>query len=262
MKTAVVTGSTRGIGRAVAEALLARDINVVISSPDRLEAERVAATLPQVKARAIGVGCDVTVVAEVEALGDRALDAFGGFELWINNAGLALTGPALTELPEAEFRRMLDINLVGTMLGCQVAIGSYRARGTAGAVYNMLGAGADGRPVPHMIGYATSKAAVTFLTRALAEEMAGTNIRIGGLSPGLVITEGFLREHAKVTSAARPGREAVVNLIGDHPETIGRWAAQILDTNMENGRIFNWLSAEKIRRRRLGRARDILTRYA
>lgn len=124
-----------------------------------------------------------------------------------------------------------------------------------------MGAGTDGRVVPRMIGYATSKAATTFFTRSLAAEAEGTGILIAGLSPGLVITEGFLREHAKASPETLAARESVVNLIGDHPETIGRWAARIVDTNGENGRIFSWLSADKIRRRRHGKPRDILGRY-
>lgn len=256
VKTAVVTGSTQGIGRALAAALYARGFNVVVSSPDGAQAGRVAAGLG---ARAIGVTCDVTSAAAVDGLADHARAAFGGVDVWINNAGLALTGAALVDLPAADLRRMLEINVTGTLLGCQAALRSFGGR--SGAIYNMLGAGADGRPVPRMIGYATSKAAVTFLTRALAAELAGSDVRVCGLSPGLVMTEGFLREHAGTPPQDVAAREAVVNLIGDHPETIGHWAAKIVDTNTTSGRIFTWLTADKIRRRKRGPPRDMLARY-
>jgi NAD(P)-dependent dehydrogenase (short-subunit alcohol dehydrogenase family) len=257
MKTAVITGSTRGIGRAIAEALVARGLRVVITSPDEADARRVA---QQWGERAIGIGCDVTSSGEVQRLWDEAVRAFGGVDLWINNAGLALTGSSLVGTREDEFARMLDINVRGTLLGCQVAARGMGAAG-GGAIYNMLGAGADGRTVPRMGGYATSKAAVTFLTRSLADELAGGPVLVGGLSPGLVITEGFLREHARTPADAVAGREAVVNLIGDHPETIGRWAAKITDTNRDHGRIFTWLTSRKIRRRQLRPGRDVLSRY-
>ena len=263
LKTAIVTGSTRGIGRALAQAMLARGINVAICSPDRSDAQRVAAMLVPGPngARAIGVACDVTSSAALDALWDETAGVFGGVDIFVNNAGLALTGPTLATLPEADLRRMLDNNVMGTMLGCQTALRGFAETGNHGAIYNMLGAGADGQPVPHMIGYATSKAAVTFLTRSLAAEVTGSGVIVGALSPGLVMTEGFLREHARTAQASLAGREAVVNLIGDHPETIGRWAARIVDTNRDNGRVFTWLTKARIRRRRLGPPRDILSRY-
>lgn len=257
MKVVVITGSTKGIGRAVAEALHARGMAIVISSTDGAEAARVAADLGP-SGRAIGVGCDVRNAAEVQGLWDAAVAAFGRVDVWLNNAGLALTGASLADLAEADLRRMLDINLVGTVFGCQTAMRGFRAQGGPGAIYNMLGAGADGKPVPGMIGYASTKAAVTFLTRSLAQELAGSDILVAGLSPGLVITEGFRREHAKVPAAMRATRDAVVNIIGDRPETTGRWAARIIDTNTRHGRIFTWLTPAKIRKRQAMPARRVL----
>lgn len=261
MKTAVVTGSTRGIGRAIAEALIARGINVVISAQDAADAAAVAGTLRKGDARAIGVACDIRSEVALSGLWDAAVAEFGGVDIWINNAGLALSGPSGLTIPPDDMRLMLDINVMGTLLGCQVAMRGMIAAGKSGAIYNVLGAGTDGRVVPRMIGYATSKAATTFFTRSLAAEAEGSAVLVAGLSPGLVITEGFLREHAKSPPETRAAREAVVNLIGDHPETIGRWAARIIDSNDRNGRIFTWLSADKIRRRRRGKPRNILGRY-
>lgn len=260
MKTAVVTGSTKGIGRALAEALLARGINVAISAPDAAEAERCAASLSTSSAQAIGFGCDVTSREQLDGLWQAAAAAFGKIDIWVNNAGLALTGEAVSTLDETDFRRMLDTNLVGTLLGCQVAIAGMQTPG--GAIYNMLGAGADGMPVPRMAGYATSKAAVTFLTRSLTAELQGTRIMVGALSPGLVITEGFLREHARTALIDRPAREKVVNIIGDHPATTGEWAARIIDTNIRNGKVFTWLTKAKILKRAAQQPpRDILSAY-
>lgn len=261
MKTAVVTGSTRGIGRAIAEALIARGINVVISAQDAAEAAAVAAMLSKGEARAIGRACDVRNEAALATLWDAAVAEFGTVDIWINNAGLALSGPSGLTLPPDDMRLMLDINIMGTLLGCQVAMRGMLVSGRSGAIYNVLGAGTDGKIVPRMIGYATSKAATTYLTRSLAAEAEGSAILVAGLSPGLVITEGFLREHAKAPPETLAAREAVVNLIGDHPETIGRWAARIAEENEENGRIFCWLTAEKVRRRRRNKSRNILDKY-
>ncbi len=260
MKTAIVTGGTKGIGRALAAALIARGINVALCAPDRDEAHTIAASLSSRCARAIGVGCDVTSRAQIETFWAEAERAFGAIDIWVNNAGLALTGTTIAALDEADLRRMLEINVIGSLLGCQVAMAGMGARG--GAIYNILGAGADGVPVPRMAGYATSKAAVTFLTRSLVAELKDAPFVVGALSPGLVITEGFLREHARTPAADRSAREKVVNVIGDHPETIGRWAARIVDTNTRSGRVFTWLTPAKIRRRATAMPpRDILSPY-
>jgi NADP-dependent 3-hydroxy acid dehydrogenase YdfG len=117
-----------------------------------------------------------------------------------------------------EFRTMIDVNLVRTLNGCRAAMEGMAERG--GAIWNVLGAGWDGIPVPRMNGYATTKAAVTFLTRALAAEAEGSRVRIGAISPGMVLTEGFMREHAKVPAAECAVRDAVVNLLADDVATV------------------------------------------
>src|SRR3546814_13893324 len=89
---------------------------------------------------------------------------------------------------------MLEVNVLGTMHGCQVALQGMRAAG--GAIYNVFSAGSDGRPIDHMIGYSTTKRAVQFLTQSLVGEVRGLPVLVVPISPGLVMTDGFLREHA------------------------------------------------------------------
>lgn len=259
-KTAVITGSSRGIGRALAQAMLDRGINVFVSSSNEQDAQETARQLDQSRARAAGGACDVTSADAVRGLWDQACSEFGSVDIWINNAGLALGG-GLVDQPEADVQRMLDINLSGMIFGCQTAIRGWRNQGKAGSLYNMLGAGADGTLMPFMNAYASTKSAATYLTRSLAEEMKDSQIVVGAISPGLVITEGFLREHSKLSPEAAAVRRPWVNIIGDHPSTIGKWASKIVDENTENGRIFTWLTKRKINDRRKGKPRDILSHY-
>lgn len=258
-KHAVVTGSTKGIGRGLAEALAGRGWRVAIASPSGDEARGAAA---EIGGGAAGFACDVRDAGQVQALFDGAAAAFGSVDLWVNNAGLALTGAELAELPAGDFRQMLEINVLGTMQGCQAALTGMRAQGR-GAIYNVFGAGSDGEPVPHMIGYATTKRAVQFLTQSLAEEMRGGPVLLGAISPGLVMSQGFLREHARMPAGPeRDAREAWVNVIGDHVETVAAWAADIFETNDEHGAVFSWLTPEKIAaRQRDEPGRDVLARY-
>ena len=261
-RTAVITGSSHGLGYAMAQALLERGINVVVSGPSIASCRRAAASMTggSSGARALAVSCDIRSRRSLDRLSRAARSAFGHVDIWINNAGVALTGTDLATVTEDEWRLMVDINLTGTLLACQTAVAAMTNSG--GVIYNVLGAGADGVPVPRMGAYATTKAGLTFLTRSLAQELTASSSRVDGLSPGLVMTEGFLREHAKIPEDSRVEREKVVNLIADHPQTVGRWAARIIDTSKAHDRVFSWLTPAKIRRRQaLKRPRDILSRY-
>lgn len=251
-RVAVVTGAGQGLGRAIALELAAAGHTVFgcsLTANDPPEGVRL-------------IACDVTDEAQVQALWDQVKAEAGQIDWWINNAGLALTGRPLAAMTGNEFERMVSINVLGTMTACRVALAGMTQQGS-GEVWNMLGAGADGQPVRDMNGYATSKAALTFMTRALASEAEGMPYKIGGFSPGLVMTEGFFREHARVPAEQRAGREVVVNLIGDHPETIASWVRESLEEGQVNGSILTWLTSEKIAERKAEQPpREILSGYA
>ena len=262
-KSAVITGSTRGLGFGIAQSLLARGCDVVVSGPRQEDSDLAAEKLAGLKlsdARVVGLACDVRDEAHVQALWDRAVDALGTVDIWLNNAGLALSAPGLENLASDDFRAMLEINLLGAMHGCKISMAGMKDRG--GAIYNMLGAGWNGAPVPGMIGYATSKAGLTFLDKSLAQEVEGSNVIVGSFAPGVVITEGFFREHEKSPKEGRAARAAVLNIIADHTETIADWVAETMIENDANGQLFSWLTQERIAERQaMTPPRDILSRY-
>jgi NAD(P)-dependent dehydrogenase (short-subunit alcohol dehydrogenase family) len=262
-QTAVVTGSTRGLGLGIAQSLLARGVNVVISGPRQEDCDLAVEKLVGQAlsgARVTGIACDVRDEANVQALWDRAVNASGPVGFWLNNAGLALSAPKLEDLTSEDFRMMLEVNLLGAMHGCKIAMAGMKSGG--GAIYNMLGAGWNGAPVPGMIGYATSKAGLTFMDKSLAQEVEGSNILVGSFAPGVVITEGFFRENAKSPKEGRAARAGVLNIIGDHTETIADWVADTMIGNRTNGQLFSWLTEERIAERRaMSPPRDILSRY-
>ncbi|WP_293610532.1 SDR family NAD(P)-dependent oxidoreductase [Ponticaulis sp.] len=262
-KTAVVTGSTRGIGYGIADSLMARGCNVVLSGPGQDSCDAAVEKLNAKHAgtaKALAVACDVTSETDVTALWDAAVEAFGGVDIWLNNAGMALTGPTLSDLPSDDFQTMLNINLLGAMNGCKTAFNGMKENG--GAIYNMLGAGWDGNPVPGMIGYATSKAGLTFMTKSFVAEADGSKVLVNSFAPGVVITEGFMREQERSGGKIPAARAAVLNIIGDHVETIADWVADTMLQNEAHGELFNWLTPERIAERRaMEPARNILAAY-
>ena len=260
-RTAVVTGASQGLGAALADAYRAAGLDVLGCGPRgpddaaRVEPRRGG------RGALYEIGCDITLPDSIDRTWQAAATLFGTVDLWINNAGLALTGAPLAALSEEHFRRMVEINLLGTMNACRVAIVGMEAQGS-GAIWNMLGAGWDGAPVAGMNGYATTKSALTFMTRALASEADGASYRIGAISPGLVMTEGFFREDKHVAEADRAARDAVINIIGDHPETIAEWIVAETSRSKSNGKTLVWLTPEKIAERRAQQPpREILSRY-
>nr|WP_281377083.1 SDR family oxidoreductase [Deinobacterium chartae] len=192
-RVAVVTGSTRGLGRAIARLYAEQGAAVVISSRSPDAVGSVVAELQAAGHRASGLKCDVTDPDQVQALGDHALLTFGRLDIWVNNAGLSAPyGPTLS-VPYPAFRASVESIVLGTYHGSRVALRHMRhTRG--GRLINLLGRG-DRRPVPYQNAYAASKAWVRSFTLALAREYRG-EVGIYALNPGLVRTDLLLRPQA------------------------------------------------------------------
>ena len=184
----VVTGSSRGLGFAIAQAAAAAGAKVVISSRT---ADAVAAALAALRAaggEASGFVCDVGDLAQVEALAEFAVRVYGRFDVWINNAGYAPPfGPAMHIAPPA-FMRAVQTNIIGTYHGSLVALRAFLPE-RRGKLINILGRGADGRPVPLQNGYAASKAWVRSFTLGLAQEYKDSGVGIYALNPGMMTTD-------------------------------------------------------------------------
>jgi ketoreductase RED2 len=183
-KVALVTGSSSGIGEAVARALAREGARVAVNSSSSVEAGRaVAAELPG----AAYLQGDVADPEQARRIVSETVDALGGLDILVNNAGTTVRIPhgdvdAVT--PEV-WRRILDVNVIGTWLVCQAAIPALRASGD-GCIVNM-GSVAGLRPSGSSIPYAASKAAVHHLTLLLANVL-GPAVRVNAVAPGLIDT--------------------------------------------------------------------------
>jgi len=189
-KVAVVTGSTRGIGRAIAEGCARAGAVVVLSSRTETDVARAVNAFAGNGWHASGLAADVSTPDDVEQLMHHALDFHGRIDVWVNNAGLSEGYRPLEELSVAELDQIVRVNLLGTMYACRLLIPHLREHG--GVLMNMAGRGYRGDATPHTAAYAATKAAIASLTKSLAEENRDCRrIHIHALVPGMVPTDFY-----------------------------------------------------------------------
>lgn len=187
-KVAIVTGGAIGIGRAMVEGLAAAGARVVVA--DLKGAQAAAAELTAQGREAIGVTTDVADETSTLAMAAAAEAAFGGVDILVNNAGIyssLVPGPFETQTVE-EWRRILDVNVIGTVLATRAVTPSMRRRG-GGRVIN-ISSGTPFKGVPFLLHYVASKGAVNAITKALAKELGGANILVNGIAPGFTLSDG------------------------------------------------------------------------
>jgi meso-butanediol dehydrogenase/(S,S)-butanediol dehydrogenase/diacetyl reductase len=197
-KVALVTGAARGIGRGIAVALAGEGAHVAavdLGAPNdqaigyRLarpaDLEETVRTLEGAGVRALGIVGDVTRAADARRMVAETVAGLGRLDIVVNNAGVLVGGP-FDQMTEAQFDRMMSVNVKGVVLVTQAALPELRARG-GGAVVNIASiSGKTGRAFT--AGYAASKFAVVGLTQALAAELGPANIRVNAVCPGLLRT--------------------------------------------------------------------------
>ena len=186
-KNAVVTGGTKGIGFAVAEALVREGLNVCVGARSGDEIEKAVGELNNLdQGRATGAACDVRDFDEVRALFEHAASEFGGVDVLVNNAGIGIYKPVEEMSPE-EFRAVLETNLFGVFHCCRVAVPEMRRRG-GGYIINISSlAGAN--PHPRMAAYNASKFGLNGFSEALMQEVRHDRIKVSYVMPGSVNTE-------------------------------------------------------------------------
>lgn len=187
-KVALVTGASRGIGRAIALALARAGANVAINYRTGADpAAAVAADIEALGRRAITVGADVRDPDAVTRMVATVRETLGGLHVLVNNAGVA--GPGLlAEISDDAWDWMIDVNLKGTFLCCRAAVPHLLASG-GGSIVNISSNAGQTGGTPHQVAYAASKAGLFGLTKALARELAGQRIRVNCVAPTSVATE-------------------------------------------------------------------------
>ena len=185
--TAIITGSSRGIGQGIAERFAAEGANVVVNSRSQERADEVAAAIEDDGGTAIGIEADVTDEDEMAALVDATVERFGRLDVMVNNAGVTTLDRA-EEFDVDAWREVVDVDLVGTFVGCQAAGRQLIEQGGGGAILNMSSL-MGGRGLQMRSPYCASKAGVNNLTRTLAVEWAEHDVRVNALAPGFIWTD-------------------------------------------------------------------------
>lgn len=188
--TAVVTGGSSGIGRHICQRFAAEGADVVVADIRDEPREGGQPTHELIEAEydasAAYVDCDVTEKADHEAAADAA-EAFGGLDIWVNNAGI-FRAEEFTEVTEDEYDRLMDINVKGTVFGAQVAIDRMLDADTEGNLINLSSvAGLSG--AGDFVTYCASKGAVRLLTYSLADKYGPEGINTNAIHPGIIETE-------------------------------------------------------------------------
>ena len=246
-RVAIVTGSASGIGRAIAAEFARAGATLAAVDLDGDAAERVAEELRGHDAEAVALAADVARAGEVEAMAAAVFERFGRIDVLVNNAGIRHISGFL-EHGEAEWRRTLDVNLTGPFL-CMKAVIPYMLRTGKGKVVNLASiASFVGRP--DRAAYCAAKGGLVSLTQAAALDMAGRNVYVNALAPGLIDTPFNSMYSSNPELAERWAKENLVGRWGQ-PADVAKAALFLAsdDSDFVNGAVLpvegGWLAARR-----------------
>jgi 3-oxoacyl-[acyl-carrier protein] reductase len=184
-QTAIVTGGARGIGKAIAEGLARRGVNIVVVDVNLDVARETAAYLASLGVKSLPIKADVSNSVEVAALFEEAVREFGKIEIMVNNAGITRDN-LLLRMKEEEWDAVLNINLKGTFLCTKEAV-KVMSKQRYGRIINIASVvAAMGNP--GQVNYSASKAGMLGLTKTVAREYASRNITVNAVAPGFITT--------------------------------------------------------------------------
>jgi len=223
-RIAVVTGASRGLGKAIAFTFARAGARVVLAARSQKDIEQNAAELNAEGHAVVIFPCDVSDPQQVEALARFAISTYGHFDIWVNNAGVAGPYGATFDLSPEQFLSVLRTNMFGTYHGSRMAMRHFLPRGS-GKLINILGAGSK-KPAPNQNAYGSTKAWIRVFTLALAAETKASGVGVFALQPGLMDTDLLtelvtFKEHEKRLRDFMP---FLIRAAGKKPDVAARKA--------------------------------------
>ncbi len=245
-KTIVITGSTRGIGNGLAVEFLKAGHQVVINGRDPEKVARAVAKLKDTCSDEVaGVTGSVSDPETHEKLINKAVNTFGKIDIWINNAGIPQPHRKLADIETEDIKAITEINIYGLMLGTRAAI-QFMTKQGFGKIFNMEGFGSDGRMMDKLSLYGTTKRAVNYLSKTISNELSGSPVQLGILSPGMVRTE-FLdgAREIRTPDEARQFKK-VYDILAEDPDVVTKFLVNgILKSTKHYDRI-EFLTKERL----------------
>ena len=224
-RIAIITGGGQGIGRGIALLFAEHGAKIAIAARSADKLERVKSEVEEAGGEVLAVPTDVGVRDQMEALFAATEEHFGGLDILVNNAGVGLgKEPPVAHVADEDYDQVMDTNLRGMHLGCQLAVPLMKTQGQ-GSIINMASVhGVEGSPGNTV--YATSKGGIIGGTRALAAELACFRIRVNVISPGAIYLGG---DRDLVPGNLKPdARAEFVERFGDHSQIV-HWSFQPLE---------------------------------
>lgn len=252
----VITGSTRGLGKALArEFLLSGDRVVVASrSPESVHStvqeleenlkEGIRSASPKsganmTRAKVVGIACDVCKTEDVEKLSNFAVNQLGSIDIWINNAGTNKGFRPLLEFANEDIEQIVSTNLVGSLLCTREAMRVMRSQEKGGHIFNMDGAGSGGSSTPLTAVYGSTKCGLRQLQASLLNECKRSKVGVHTASPGMVLTDLLL-------SGSSLQNKQMFNIICELPETVARTLVPRMRVVKGSGKAINYLTPPRI----------------
>jgi short-subunit dehydrogenase len=184
---------------------------------------------------------------DIQRLWDESVKRLGPIDIWVNNAGQNCPYEYCYETETSYVDSVIDTNLKGMIYGSQLAAKKMIEQ-DRGQIWNMEGLGSDGMIQPKTILYGTTKRALTYFTSALAKELKDTNVTVGRLSPGMMLTDFITKtpdgKRSPITD--QKSFKKIFNILGDRPETVANYLVPKILGNTKNNRQIAWLTKSKI----------------
>ncbi|KAK4481211.1 hypothetical protein RD792_012097 [Penstemon davidsonii] len=255
-RNVVITGSTRGLGKALAREFLLSGDRVVITSRGSesvdMTIKELAENLEQVKiatgdscgthlrhAKVVGIPCDVSKPDEVENLANFAVKELGSIDIWVNNAGTNKGFRPLLEFSDDDIQQIVSTNLIGSILCTREAIHIMGTQRNGGHIFNMDGAGSGGSSTPLTAVYGSTKCGLRQLQSSLLKESRRTKVGVHTASPGMVLTDLLL-------SGSSVQNKQMFNIICELPETVARTLVPRMRVVKGSGKAINYLTPPRI----------------